>query len=167
MIRAIYFSLGCLMVALGVIGAVTPLLPTTVFLIVAAACFARSSPRSEAWLLDHPRFGPTLRDWRSSGAIARPAMITACAGMALGFAVFSLTVRPTMPVAAGVVLLLAGCAAYFFRGRQLATEIAFLDGHNGCFRPTDSSPTAFHSRQDKDPDFPSLSGIHSVKLLSQ
>ena len=44
MMRAIYFSLGCLMVALGVIGVVTPLLPTTVFLIAAAACFARSSP---------------------------------------------------------------------------------------------------------------------------
>lgn len=112
LMRVIYFSLGCLMVVLGVIGAVTPLLPTTVFLIAAAACFARSSPRLEAWLLDHPRFGPTLRDWRAFGAIARPAKITACAGMALGFAVFSLTVRPTLPVAAGVILVLAGCAAY-------------------------------------------------------
>ena len=110
--RAIYFSLGCLMVALGVIGAVTPLLPTTVFLIAAAACFARSSPRLEAWLLDHPRFGPTLRDWRTSGAIARPAKVMACAGMAFGFIVFAFSIRPTLPVAAGVVLLLAGCAAY-------------------------------------------------------
>lgn len=110
--RVIYFSLGCLMVVLGVIGAVTPLLPTTVFLIAAAACFARSSPRLEAWLLDHPRFGPTLRDWRAFGAIARPAKITACAGMTFGFIVFSLGARPTVPVVAGVFLLLTGCAAY-------------------------------------------------------
>src|SRR6187551_2804897 len=60
--RVVYFCMGCVMVALGAIGAVTPLLPTTIFLIIAAWCFARSSPRLEAWLLNHPTFGKTLRD---------------------------------------------------------------------------------------------------------
>ena len=71
--RIIYFCLGWVMVALGVIGLVMPLMPGVVFLIVAAACFARSSPRLEAWLLDHPTFGKPLRDWRAAGAIPRPA----------------------------------------------------------------------------------------------
>jgi uncharacterized membrane protein YbaN (DUF454 family) len=83
--RIIYFCLGWVMVALGVIGAVTPLLPTTIFLIIAAACFARSSPRLETWLLEHPTFGKTLRDWRATGAISRPAKLMACAGMTIGY----------------------------------------------------------------------------------
>ena len=57
--RIIYFCLGWVMVALGVIGLVMPLMPGAVFLIVAAWCFARSSPRFEAWLLEHPTSGQT------------------------------------------------------------------------------------------------------------
>ena len=110
--RIIYFCLGWVFVALGVIGAVTPLLPTTIFLIAAAACFARSSPRLEAWLLDHPTFGKPLRDWRASGAIPRPAKAMACAGMTIGFFVFWYSVDPSMPLAVGVAVLLLACAAY-------------------------------------------------------
>ena len=94
------------MVALGAIGAVVPLMPTTIFLIAAAACFAHSSPRLEAWLLDHPRFGPTLRDWRVRGAISRPAKLTACAGMAVGFIVFWVGSHPSVLLAAVVAGLL-------------------------------------------------------------
>jgi uncharacterized membrane protein YbaN (DUF454 family) len=110
--RIIYFSLGWVMVALGVIGLVMPLMPGVVFLIVAAACFARSSPRLEAWLLDHPTFGKPLRDWRAAGAIPRPAKAMACAGMAIGFVVFCYSVNPSMPLAAGVAVLFLACAAY-------------------------------------------------------
>jgi hypothetical protein len=95
-----------------VIGAVTPLLPTTIFLIGAAGCFARSSPRLEAWLLDHPRFGKTLRDWRSAGAISRPAKLMACAGMTTGFVVFWFSAHPPVLLAAGVAVLLLACAVY-------------------------------------------------------
>ena len=110
--RIFYFCLGWVMVALGVIGAVTPLMPTTIFLIIAAACFARSSPRLEAWLLDHPRFGKTLRDWRANGAISRQAKAMACAGMALGFCVFWYSAHPSLPLAAAVAVSLMACAAY-------------------------------------------------------
>lgn len=110
--RVVYFCMGCVMVALGAIGAVTPLLPTTIFLIAAAWFFARSSPRLEAWLLNHPRFGKTLRDWRSHGAISRPAKLMACAGMTFGFVVFWFSAHPSRLMAAGVAVLLSGCAAY-------------------------------------------------------
>jgi uncharacterized membrane protein YbaN (DUF454 family) len=112
MMRVIYFCMGCVLVALGAIGAVTPLLPTTIFLIGAAGCFARSSPRLEAWLLDHPQFGKTLRDWRSDGAISRPAKMMACAGMTFGFVAFWLSAHPSLWLAAGVAALLLACAAY-------------------------------------------------------
>jgi uncharacterized membrane protein YbaN (DUF454 family) len=110
--RVVYFCMGWVLVALGVIGAVTPLLPTTIFLIGAAGCFGRSSPRLEAWLLDHPTFGKPLRDWRASGAISRPAKIMACAGMTFGFVVFWFSAHPSLLLAAGVAVLLLACAAY-------------------------------------------------------
>lgn len=100
------------MLALGMIGAVVPLMPTTVFLIAAAACFAHSSPRFEAWLLEHPRFGPTLRDWRAHGAISRPAKLIACAGMAAGFVVFWIGSHPSAPLAAVVAGLLLTSGLY-------------------------------------------------------
>jgi len=110
--RVFYFCMGWVLVALGVIGAVTPLLPTTIFLIGAAGCFARSSPRLEAWLLDHPQFGKTLRDWRSDGAISLPAKMMACAGMTFGFVAFWFSAHPSLWLAAGVAALLLACAAY-------------------------------------------------------
>jgi uncharacterized protein len=110
--RIIYFCLGWVMVALGVIGLVMPLMPGVVFLIVAAWCFARSSPRLEAWLLDHPTFGKPLRDWRAAGAIPRSAKAMACMGMAIGFAVFWYSASPSMPLAAGVAVAFLACAVY-------------------------------------------------------
>ncbi len=110
--RVFFFCLGCVMLALGLIGAVTPLLPTTIFLIAAAGCFARSSPRLEAWLLDHPRFGPTLRDWRAHGAISRPAKAMACTGMTVGYGLFWLGAQPGALLASGVGALMGACALY-------------------------------------------------------
>lgn len=110
--RIIYFGLGWVMVALGVIGLVMPLMPGAVFLIVAAWCFARSSPRLEAWLLDHPTFGKSLRDWRAAGAIPRPAKAMACAGMTIGFVTFWYSVDPSMPLALSVGAGFLACAAY-------------------------------------------------------
>lgn len=110
--RGVWLLLGCLFVALGFIGALLPLMPTTIFLILAAGCFARSSPRLEAWLLNHPRFGPTLRAWRAEGAIGRRAKIAACSGIALGYALFWLGARPSLKIDLIVGLAMAACAAY-------------------------------------------------------
>jgi uncharacterized membrane protein YbaN (DUF454 family) len=110
--RIIYFSLGWVMVALGVIGLILPMMPGTVFLIIAAWCFARSSPRFEAWLLNHPTLGKPLRDWRASGAIPRSAKAFACAGMTMGFLVFCYSVEPSLPLAACVAAGFLACAAY-------------------------------------------------------
>lgn len=120
--RIIYFSLGWVMVALGVIGLVMPLMPGVVFLIVAAWCFARSSPRFEAWLLDHPTLGKPLRDWRAAGAIPRPAKAMACAGMTIGFVVFWYSVDPSLPLAAVVALLFLACAGYVVSRPAMADQ---------------------------------------------
>ncbi|MCC7599080.1 TonB family protein [Janthinobacterium sp. FW305-129] len=83
--RWAWTAAGMLMVALGVIGALLPVMPTTIFLILALACFSRASPRLEHWLLHHPRFGAPLRQWREHRAVSRRGKILACLGMAIGF----------------------------------------------------------------------------------
>lgn len=86
--RWLWFALGWLMVGLGVIGALLPVMPTTIFLILAVGCFARSSPKFEQRLLAHPRYGPSLRLWREQGAVSGKGKAFASAGMAAGFALF-------------------------------------------------------------------------------
>ena len=71
--RPLFLAAGIASVALGAAGAVLPVLPTVPFLILAAFCFARSNPAWEARLLAHPRWGPSIRDWRERGAISRKA----------------------------------------------------------------------------------------------
>jgi len=114
--RAIFLVLGFVFVALGFIGAFLPVLPTTPFLILAAACFARSSTCFESWLLNHPRFGPLLKDWRSRGAIPRKAKFAALAGMIFGFIMFRLAGDPGLPLTLAVAaVMLAGLAYVFSR----------------------------------------------------
>lgn len=65
--------LGGLFVVLAFIGAFLPLLPTTPFLLISAACFAKSSPRLHKKLLNNPIFGPLILNWQASRTIPKKA----------------------------------------------------------------------------------------------
>lgn len=66
-------TLVVIFITLGIIGAILPGMPTTVFLILAAWAASKGWPQMDAWLLNHPKYGPTLRDWRAIGTVPRKA----------------------------------------------------------------------------------------------
>ena len=84
--RLLWLVAGGLCLLLGVIGIFLPLLPTTPFVLLAAACFSRGCERCERWLLDHPHLGPMVRDWRVHHAVPLRAKQLATVMMALGSA---------------------------------------------------------------------------------
>jgi uncharacterized membrane protein YbaN (DUF454 family) len=85
-----WLVLGWFFVGLGAIGLALPLIPTVPFLLVAAFCFERGSPKLHAWILNHPRFGPPLVDWRRHRVIRWPAKLIGAGGLMIscGYAVF-------------------------------------------------------------------------------
>lgn len=100
-VRLLYAALGCVFVALGVIGAFLPVMPTTVFLIAALWAFSLSSKRLETWLLEHPRFGPRLVEWRAHRVIPRGVKLTAWLSMAASFGIMVAVGVPWFGLAAG------------------------------------------------------------------
>lgn len=82
-LRGLLMVAGWVCVVLGLAGVFLPLLPTTPFLILAAACFARSSPRFHAWLLANRTFGPLIHQWETSRTIPRKTKALAIGMMAL------------------------------------------------------------------------------------
>ncbi len=75
--RVLLIIAGWLLVALGVIGIFLPVMPTTIFLIIAAACFARSSERFYDWLINNKYLGKFIRDYREHGGMPVRAKIIA------------------------------------------------------------------------------------------
>ena len=106
--RLAWLAAGWLLTGLGVVGLVLPVMPGTIFLILAAACFARGSPRLERWLLSHPRLGPTVVAWRRDRAIPARAKLAAFGGMALSIVLVGLSGAPPVAIAASVALIAAG-----------------------------------------------------------
>lgn len=68
-LRWVLIVCGWISIVAGVIGIFLPLMPTVPLLLLAAACFARSSERFHSWLVDHNHLGPLIRDYLDSGAI--------------------------------------------------------------------------------------------------
>lgn len=67
--RGVYAASGFGFIGLGTLGMFLPVLPTTIFFILALWCFKKSSRRMEDWLLNHRLLGPTLRDWEENGSV--------------------------------------------------------------------------------------------------
>jgi uncharacterized membrane protein YbaN (DUF454 family) len=68
--RYFYLISGILLVAIGFIGIFLPILPTTIFLILASACFIKSSPRTNEWLRNHKILGMYIRNYQDKSGLA-------------------------------------------------------------------------------------------------
>ena len=110
--KILWILLGSFFVMIGAIGAVIPGLPTTLFLILAAACYIRSSQRLYDWLIANETFGPYLKDYREGKGIPRRAkkialvMMTIFVGYAVLFALDDLIVR--------IVVLILGMIGFYY-----------------------------------------------------
>lgn len=105
--RILYFAfaLGCL--AVGAIGAVLPLLPTTPFMLLALWGFSKSSERFHDWLYNHRWFGPGLHNWNEYRVVPWPVRLTAYVSMlaSLSFTAFIADFHWLIPTATAIVVL--------------------------------------------------------------
>ena len=106
---------GLLCTGLGVVGIFVPLLPTTPFLLLAAACFARSSERFHTWLLNHNRLGPIIRGYLDGSGIPLRAKRTAICLVWITLPPSALLLVPPIWAKTLLVLLAAGITWYLLR----------------------------------------------------
>ncbi|MCB1856250.1 MAG: YbaN family protein [Pseudomonadales bacterium] len=109
--RSVYKPLGFLFLALGLAGAVLPILPSTPFVLLAAWFFARSSPRWHAWLLASELFGPMIRNWENNRCLSCRTKVVALVSMLVagGASVVLALEDNRLRIATGLLMLL-GCS---------------------------------------------------------
>ena len=119
-IRFLWLILGFVSVGLGGVGVVIPGLPTTVFMLIGASCFARSSPRFEKWILDLPGVGSMVGDYRRGLGMPRRAkvfaisMIVVASGISAGLLINQLVVR--------LIVAAVGLVGVWFVGLRVPTR---------------------------------------------
>ncbi len=106
--RPLYFVGGLFASGLALLGAVLPLVPTVPFLLVAVFCFARSNPALEQRILNHPYFGPQVRDWHERRAISRKTKLIAIGAMAMGIGFTFFTLGFPYYLGSIAILVVAG-----------------------------------------------------------
>lgn len=122
-VRAGWFTIGCVAVGVGGVGIVVPGLPTTVFFVLAAWCFGRSSPRFERWVLDLPRIGPLVADYRAGLGMPTRTKVLAVSTMWVAIALSALALWGRTWIVVVVVMAgLVGTAYLCWRVPTRATS---------------------------------------------
>jgi len=114
LLRAVLLVVGTAALIVGFIGIFLPVLPTTPFLLVTAACYARASTRLYAWLLGQPSVGPIVAEWRRSRSLPPGVKTRALIVMAIAFA-FSIAVVDNPLLRVGLVGTAIILAVFLYR----------------------------------------------------
>jgi len=132
--KSLYFIVGIFMLGCGIVGMVLPVMPTTIFFILALACFSRSSARMRQWLLNHPKFGHNLTAWTKYQVVPKKAKYWATASMLVSFIIVALTVH-----SATVIWLMAytiSLVIIYLLSKPSSIEAASSPQHtSACFKP--------------------------------
>lgn len=114
-VRLVFVALGTLFVLVGVAGVFLPVLPTTPFMLVAAACYARASTRFYNRLLNNPVVGPTVLEWRCYRSIPWRAKLTAIGLMSVTLAISIVFFVPDRRLQLALALFGVLLAIYLYR----------------------------------------------------
>ena len=112
--RIVHLAIGLVCLALGILGAFLPVLPSTPLLLVSLWGFSRSSRRLEGWLLAHRRFGPRLRAFRDHRVVPLPVKLTAWITQAVSLSIMAVGGAP-WPVFLVTAALMVWGAVYIAR----------------------------------------------------
>lgn len=115
MIKWLFLTVGVIATCLGVIGIFLPLVPTTPFLLLAAACFARSSDRFHRWLVEHAHLGPMVRGYLEGTGIPRRAKTVAIVMVWLTVPPSAFLLVPMPWVRALLLVIATGVTIYLVR----------------------------------------------------
>jgi len=118
-VRVLLVVAGTVCVGLGVLGILLPLLPTTPFLLLAAACYGSSSRRFYQWLLNNRWFGNYLRDYREKKGIPLKVKLLAISLLWLTILLAVAFVVDILPIRIVLILIAAGVTAHVLRIRTL------------------------------------------------
>lgn len=110
--RRAYLVVGLFFTGIGLLGAILPVFPSTVFFLIAIWAFSRSSPRLHNWLWSHPIFGPPIRDWFEYGSISPWAKVAALALIVSSFAVTAYVLWGRFWILVPVFLILSAVSTF-------------------------------------------------------
>lgn len=119
-----YLGIGFGALGLGTLGLFLPLLPTTVFVLLAAWAFARSSPRFHAWLLGHRTFGPPLHHWQAERGLTRRSKRLAVVSILISFSVSILLIREPLWLVGTLLVLMLTLVVYIWTRKEVAGRVA-------------------------------------------
>lgn len=114
-IRYLLLGLGWLFLGLGVIGLFVPVLPTAPFVLIAAACFMRSSERLHAWLVSHPQLGCHIEDYLAGRGLRRRTKVLALTMLWVSVLASAILFVPLLMVDVLLIGVAAGVSAYLLR----------------------------------------------------
>lgn len=98
------FLLGGLSFAVGTLGLILPLVPTTIFWIIAAWAWSKNCPRLQQRLYALPGAGPHVKSWIEDGTISRRGKLFAVGGLLFGLAMTALALHANPPLLTAVAL---------------------------------------------------------------
>lgn len=121
--------LGFLSLGMAYIGVVTPGIPYSPFVVFAAYCFAKSSPRMHAWIMNHKTFGPFITNWNQKRVFPLKLKFFMLASMSVSLLIMFFTgVKPIGIISTAIFMGLVACWAWRFPGSVAEYDNRIAEG---------------------------------------